>query len=150
MGRYARYQGAIIRDHHMLLIRHRRHSTGESYWVIPGGGLEAGETAEECVSREMKEETCLEVQVLELLLDCPVPPGNPYQRLRTYLCKPAPGEARPGYEPEPDAAASYSIVEVGWFDLRDEAGWDPDMVSDQFTYPQMRAVRLKLGYLQAQ
>ena len=131
----------------MLLIRHQRHATGESYWVIPGGGLETGETAEECVIREMKEETGLQVRVLELLLDCAASPGDPYQRLRTYLCAPAPGEAKPGYEPEPVAAASHSIVEVKWFDLRDETGWDPDMIADQFTYPQMRAVRQQLGYL---
>jgi len=131
----------------MLLIRHQRHVTGRAYWVIPGGGLEENETPEACVQREMKEETGLNVQVKELLLDRPSLPGDPYQRLRTYLCDPAPGEATPGYEPEIEAASRYSIVEVKWFDLRDEAHWDPEMVADRFTYPQARAVREKLGYL---
>ena len=43
MSRYTRYQGLIIRDHHVLVIKHLEHSTGRSYWVIPGGGLEGDE-----------------------------------------------------------------------------------------------------------
>jgi 8-oxo-dGTP pyrophosphatase MutT (NUDIX family) len=77
MHRDVRYQGAIIRDHHMLLIRHRRHVTGRAYWVIPGGGRLEGETSEACVQREMKEETGLDIQVKELLLDH----GDPHDNL---------------------------------------------------------------------
>lgn len=146
MQRTVRYQGAIIRDHHMLLIRHREHETERAYWVIPGGGRVEGETPEECVQREMKEETGLEVRVKELLLDQPSLPGDPYQRLRTYLCDPAPGEPRPGYEPELEASSRYSIAEVKWFDLRDESQWDADMIADPYTFPQVQAVRWKLGY----
>ena len=89
----------------------------------------------------------LDVHVKELLLDQPTLPGDLYRRLRTYLCEPAPGEAKPGYEPEPEAASNYSIVEVKWFDLRDEADWDPEVAADRFTYPQLQAVKRKLGYL---
>ena len=34
------YQGAIIRDHHILLIKHTEHATSRGYWLIPGGGIE--------------------------------------------------------------------------------------------------------------
>ena len=64
---YTRCQGAIIRDHQILLITHQERDTGRSYWVIPGGGLESGETPEQCTRREMQEETGLEVQVNRLL-----------------------------------------------------------------------------------
>ena len=59
MNRVIRYQGAIYQDHHILLIKHRHHDTSLVYWVVPGGGIEDGETEEECVIREMKEETHL-------------------------------------------------------------------------------------------
>ncbi len=49
--------------------------SGHSFWVIPGGGLEAGESDEECVIREMREETGLEVQVEKLLIEEVLPPG---------------------------------------------------------------------------
>ena len=64
-----RYQGAVIRDDHILLIRHQEHATGRAYWVIPGGGRESHETKEACVQRETREETNLDVSVKRLLLD---------------------------------------------------------------------------------
>ncbi len=62
MPRIYRYQGAIIQNNHMLLICHQEHASGRAYWLIPGGGIEPGETEVECVIREMKEETCLDVR----------------------------------------------------------------------------------------
>ena len=64
-----RYQGAVIRDDKILLIRHTEHVSGRSYWVFPGGGREANETEIECVVREMLEETNLEVSVERLLVE---------------------------------------------------------------------------------
>jgi mutator protein MutT len=40
---------------------------GDDFWQLPGGGLEVGETVEEGVIREMKEETGLDVDVITLL-----------------------------------------------------------------------------------
>lgn len=59
--RHTRYQGAIIQNDKMLLIQHTEHTSRRSYWVIPGGGREAGETEMACVIREMWEETNLPV-----------------------------------------------------------------------------------------
>lgn len=146
MGREIRYQGAIVRDDHILLIKHRHHEDGRSYWLLPGGGIEADEGEEACVAREMVEETNLRVRVGALLLDEPARPGDVYQRFKTYLCEVVEGEARPGYEPEEDAAEAYGIVEVGWFDLRDTAGWDGLLREDGLTFPLMERVRAALGY----
>ena len=150
MGRDVRYQGAIVRDDHLLLIRHRMDADGRTFWIFPGGGLEPGESPEDCVRREMKEETDLDVRVSRLALDVPEPAADsPYRRLKTYLCEPLAGEAKAGFEPEiPErAATSYAIVAVGWFNLRDESAWDPEMCSDPYTYPQVQQLRQALGYL---
>jgi len=146
MSRSIRYQGAILRDHHLLLIKHRHHADGHDYWVVPGGGLEAGETEEQCVRREMLEETHLVVRVERLLLDEAADTGGEYARYKTYLCAPISGEARPGYEPEPEAAEAYSISDVGWFDLRDEAQWDKQVLADAVTYPLVKRIKHALGY----
>lgn len=145
--RDARYQGAIVRDHCLLLIKHRHHVDGHDFWLLPGGGREDGESEEQTVRREMREETNLDVRVERLLIAQPVfKEGWLVAHLKTYLCTPVGGEASPGYEPEPDAAETYAISEVRWFDLRDPSSWDPQMISDSITYPQVQRVRALLGY----
>jgi ADP-ribose pyrophosphatase YjhB (NUDIX family) len=145
MPRAVRYQGAIVRDHHLLLIKHRHHADGRDYWIVPGGGIEDGETEAQCVRREMLEETHLEVRVERLLLDEAADMIGVYSRYKTYLCAPLSGEARPGHEPEPEAAV-YSISDIGWFDLRDEAQWDKQVLSDSITYPLVKRIQRALGY----
>jgi 8-oxo-dGTP pyrophosphatase MutT (NUDIX family) len=130
----------------LLLIKHREHTTGRAYWVIPGGGQEAGETEEACVQREMWEETGLRVQVERLLLVENVPPGDGYRCFKTYLCRAPEGEARPGYEPEEAASAQYGIVAVAWFDLDAPETWDVLVRSDPFTYPLLQKLQAQLGY----
>ena len=146
-NRDTRYQGAIVRNHRILLIKHRENESGRSYWILPGGGIEPGETEAECIRREIKEETNLDVRVGKLLLSEPDPSKKIYRMWKTYLCVADTGEASPGFEPEPDAASWYSITEVKWFDLRDESGWDTELVADPLTYDQLQLVRRKLGYL---
>ena len=146
MARTIRYQGAIVRDHHVLLIKHTEHRTGRSFWVIPGGGIEAGETEAACVAREMHEETCLRVHVHVLLLDVPDSSGGAYHRRTTYLCRVRAGDARPGYEPEADAATVYAITDVAWFDLRDPTRWGALLRNDPISYPIIQQVRHARGY----
>lgn len=149
MSRTTRYQGAIVQGHQILLILHREHVGGKSYWVIPGGGREPGEGEEACVRREMREETHLEVEVVRLLLDREGFPGGVYKRLKTYLCRAIGGEARPGFEPEEEAAHEYAIVDVGWFDLREPGSWEPRLASDPITVPLLMSIRNSLGYADA-
>jgi len=146
--RYARYQGAIVHDNRILLIQQTEFASGESYWLIPGGGIEPGESEAACVAREMWEETNLRVRVERLLLDEPAPPGSIYQRCKTYLCRVDSGEASPGYEPEADAAATYAITAVGWFELGDPTGWPPLLCADAITFPLLQRIQLALGYVE--
>lgn len=146
MTRHTRYQGFIIQDHKILLIQHSQKSTGLSYWVIPGGGLDGSETEEECVIREMREETNLDVKIEKLVFDEPAPANDAYKWRKSYLCSPLSGEASPGYEPEPEAAANYSISEVRWFDLQEIDQWEDKLKNDPFTFPQLIMLREYLGY----
>ncbi|HEY1011603.1 MAG TPA: NUDIX domain-containing protein [Herpetosiphonaceae bacterium] len=137
-----RYQGAIVRDGHVLLLKHREREGAGEYWIIPGGGREEGESEEACVVREMGEETCLAVTVERLLFEEPGFPGI-YQLHKTYLCRAEAGEALPGYEPEPGTI--YDIAEARWFDLGDEAAWELEAERDAWTIGLIRRIRAALG-----
>ena len=139
-----------MRDDHLLLIKHREHASGRAYWVIPGGGGEEGETEEECVAREMREETNLDVRVERLLIDEEMKDSPVYERAKTYLCRVIDGEAKPGYEPEVEASQHYGIVEVRWFDLRHPETWDTLVYADLFTFPLMQMIQGALGYEKAE
>jgi hypothetical protein len=66
--------------------------------------------------------------------------------MQTYRCELLSGEARPGYEPEADAAALYGITDVGWFDLRAPASWNELVQRDPITFPFLQRLRSVLGY----
>jgi ADP-ribose pyrophosphatase YjhB (NUDIX family) len=54
--------GAIITDHRgRLLLIKRGHEPDAGLWSVPGGRVEPGETDEEAVVREVREETALSV-----------------------------------------------------------------------------------------
>jgi 8-oxo-dGTP pyrophosphatase MutT (NUDIX family) len=146
MKRTIRYQAAIIRDHHLLLLKVYDRASGQSFWVIPGGGREGDESEEACLRREVREETYLDVRVDRLLMEESSLPDDMYQQLKTYLCQIIKGEPKPGFEPEIDTPEQPTIIEVGWFDLRNPALWDPLALNDPITYPFLQRLRSALGY----
>jgi mutator protein MutT len=58
--------GAIILKDDKILLVKRGAEPGIGKWSIPGGSMEFGETMEEAVKREVKEETGLDVEVGKL------------------------------------------------------------------------------------
>lgn len=57
-------RAVILREGKILLS----HETGTGWWLVPGGGLEPGETPEECCIREVEEETGVLVKPLRPFL----------------------------------------------------------------------------------
>ncbi len=47
--------GIVIKDNKILVVKTKRH--GEIYYLLPGGGIERGETIKQTVEREVGEET---------------------------------------------------------------------------------------------
>jgi ADP-ribose pyrophosphatase YjhB (NUDIX family) len=139
-----RYQGAILKDDHILLIQHCELS-GRAYWLLPGGSREEGETETQCIVREMKEETCLDIQVEYLLMEQSQDLKGIHWR-KTYLCSILHGEAQPGYEPEPELAGVYRISAVRWVNLRDESSWGDEIVSDHLTYHELKHIQTLIGF----
>lgn len=92
--------GVVIEGERALLIR-RGSEPLKGEWSIPGGTLELGETLAEGVARELREETGLEVRVLELIEAFErILPGNGRNPeyhfvILDYLCELRGGTPRP-------------------------------------------------------
>lgn len=65
MRPYLAVSAAIFRDGRVLIVRRAR-QPAHGLYTLPGGGVEIGETLEEAVIREVREETALEVQPVAL------------------------------------------------------------------------------------
>lgn len=59
--------GAIIVCNGKILLEKRRSEPGRGKWSVPGGLVELGESTEQAVIREVKEETGLDVENPELI-----------------------------------------------------------------------------------
>jgi 8-oxo-dGTP diphosphatase len=57
---YLAVSAAIFRDGRVLIVRRAR-PPAHGIYTLPGGGVELGETLEEAVTREVREETALEI-----------------------------------------------------------------------------------------
>ena len=57
----------IERDGRILIARRRREELLGGKWEFPGGKLESGETMEQCLKRELREELGIETEVGEFL-----------------------------------------------------------------------------------
>jgi len=59
--------GAVIICKGKILLEKRKSQPGRGKWTVPGGLVELGESAEQTVMREVREETNLEVEQPELI-----------------------------------------------------------------------------------
>ncbi|WP_051964874.1 NUDIX hydrolase [Deinococcus misasensis] len=66
-----RARAILLRDDHIALMHREKMFDGAllKYYVFPGGGIDAGETPEQAVVREVKEELGLEVRVERLFTE---------------------------------------------------------------------------------
>ena len=62
---YLAVSAAIFRDGRVLIVRRAR-PPAHGVYTLPGGGVELGETLEEAVIREVREETALDVMPVAL------------------------------------------------------------------------------------
>lgn len=109
--------GAVIVHQGRVLLARRGHAPLAGRWNLPGGALEVGETLAAGVSREIREETGLIVEPVELveLLDRILMQGDRVQFhyvIADYLCRITGG----ALQAASDASAVRWIERAEWRD----------------------------------
>lgn len=92
VSEYADWINAVVltKDGKLVLVEQYRHGGGETYLEVPAGKLEAGESDEEGILREVLEETGYTSQSKpELLGEFMVNPAVQTNKIKTYLLKDA-------------------------------------------------------------
>lgn len=105
-----RVAAVILLDGRILLVRHR--FGADVYHLLPGGGVEAGETLEQALVREVREETGLECSIGRPLFlnDTIAPAGRRHLVNITFLAEATGGELC--MRPDDQRIAGLDIVEV--------------------------------------
>jgi len=121
--------GALIEDGagRILLVKHvpERGGFWQGKWICPGGELELGETIEEGIKREVKEETQLDIDL--------VAPLYPFDRIVKendavslhviyidYLAKVTGGELKPGSDIGEAIWVDKELIPEIWGELHDD------------------------------
>ncbi len=79
---------------HILIAKRPKQAVLGGYWEFPGGKLEDGESASQCLVREFKEELGIEVRVGQALLSVEHEYPHGRIRLNPFVCTRLAGEPR--------------------------------------------------------
>jgi len=92
---YLTVDGLVVEKGKVLMIKRARFPFVDS-WVLPGGHVEYGETAEKAVKREMKEELGVSVKIKKIIGVYSNPKRDPRYHTVTiaYLLKKGKGKIR--------------------------------------------------------
>jgi 8-oxo-dGTP diphosphatase len=107
--------GALIFKERAILLVERAQEPLKGYWSLPGGIVEAGEKLDDAVRREVREETGLEIEPLEMFeifeRIMPGEEGRPeyHYVLLDYLCRVIGGQL----------AAASDVSQAAWVTEKD-------------------------------
>jgi ADP-ribose pyrophosphatase YjhB (NUDIX family) len=87
-----RATGVLIDKGRILIVKQRL--SDDRSWSLPGGRVEQGETLEEAILREIKEETGLDANIIKLLYVCDKLEAVPSLIHITFLLEKIGGEIR--------------------------------------------------------
>jgi len=106
---------AILNEEGKLFITKRgKESKNErGKWEFPGGSVEFGETFEQAIKREVKEEHGIEIEIIELLGICDhiIPNEHQHWVSPTYICKIKKGI--------PQIIEPDKCEDIGWFTIEE-------------------------------
>lgn len=105
----------VVRDGHLLVIH--RNKFGQQYYILPGGGINPGETAEHALLRQLYVETSLSVVNPRLVIE--EDSGDPYGMQHIYLCQYVQGEPalQPSSHEAEISALGQNLYSPQWLPL---------------------------------
>ena len=108
--------GICVQDDKILLINHSGMNESDEFWSPPGGGLQFGETIEDCLKREFLEETKTIILVGDFLRinEFVKPPLHAIELF--YEVKIVSGEIQIGFDPE---MQEQIIKDVKWLSFEE-------------------------------
>jgi mutator protein MutT len=96
--------GLIFRDGKLLITRRHADAHLGGLWEFPGGKREAGETFEQCLVRELREELAVEARVGEVFDSVTHAYPGKTVHLKFFICE------LPAGEPQPHGCAALKWV----------------------------------------
>jgi 8-oxo-dGTP pyrophosphatase MutT (NUDIX family) len=120
MQKPAAVVGLLRREDRFLVIRRSPHVIGPGYWTPPSGRVEPGESEEDALRREMREELGVDVGPVEKVWECDTDDGA--FRLHWWAARIVSGELRP----EPS-----EVAEAGWVTPAEFLELEPTFAGDR-------------------
>jgi 8-oxo-dGTP pyrophosphatase MutT (NUDIX family) len=96
----------LLRDGCVLLVRHRYAPWA---WTLPGGGVRRGETSEQALVRETREETGFRLRAIGGAIGIYVGPMRRDDRIEVFYADDFEAPSAPG--------GNFEIIARAWFDL---------------------------------
>ncbi len=118
--------GIIVDGKKVLLVK-RNHSPFIGYWVLPGGHVDYGERVEQALTREMKEELGVGVEIKKLFGVYSDPKRDPRYHTTSvvYVCTKNKGKIKIDYE-----ASDFKFFSLDA--LPEKIGFDHQKVLNDF------------------
>ena len=124
----------IVLDDENRMLMVKQHHEGKDIWMVPGGGIEEGESSSQAAAREVKEETGLDVQVSRLVWHVEEVSDRGQRFVDFFLADVVGGKLGLGMDPEFDENGQV-LREVKFLTREEIKGLKylyPDYLRDEF------------------
>lgn len=118
----------------LLLVKHNHSKEDSTFWILPGGGLEENEYSWDAAIREVKEETNLDIKVVDLLYTLEEKTSEGLRCTNYFLGEVIGGQMTLGMDPEFDED-NQVLSDVGYFSKEDIEKLEniyPEIIRDEF------------------
>lgn len=118
----------------LLLVKHTVEEENREFWLLPGGGVEEDEYSYDAAIREVKEETNIDIKIVNLMYNLEEKTPNGLRCTNYFLGEYASGEIKLGHDPEFDNEHQV-LSGVRYFsreEIKELPSVYPEVILDEF------------------